>query len=173
MRKSKAPNVPFVEAYLMGSRQRPTAIVIDLSMTTSEKGAALGIATRLHHRNSPSNSYHYMVDEAEVYRGVWDDLAAYSSPHKALNILVCANPHEDVRMWEQQSEKAVLDRTAKLVADLILAYKIKPRYLDGDEWSRWMKRRSLRTGGIIVRVPGTWPKDYFLRQVKSQLAIKA
>lgn len=172
MTKFHAPNVPFVEARHTGSKQKPTAIVLDLSMTTSDKGAALGIATRLHKRNAPANSYHYIVDEAQIYRGVWDNVAAHNSPYRAIDILICAQPHERVAMWEDATAKSVLTRAAELVADLILTYKIKPRYLSEVGEMHWKKHRTRRRGGIIIRVPGEWPSRSFLTDVKTHLVMK-
>lgn len=173
MTKYQAPNVPFVEAYLIGSKQKPTAIAIELSMTTSEKGAALAIATRLHKPSSPSKSYHYISDEAGSYRGVWDNLAAHGNPYRALSVLVCAEPGDDVRLWGKPTHAPVRHRAAELVAELILAYKIKPRYLEGADLARWMKRKSRRNGGIIVHVPGVWPHETFLADVKAHLVMKS
>lgn len=171
MPRFQTPNVPFVEARMMGPKQKPTAIVLDLSFTTSDKGAALGIARHLHSRNAPSTSFHYVVDEAEIYRGVWDDRSAYDCPHRAINILVCAQPQEHVDAWDEAIP--VLHRTASLVADLILAYKIKARYLDEASKQKWLKRRWRHRGGLIVRIPGTWPRTKFLDAVHDQIRIKS
>lgn len=159
MTKFQSPNVPFVEACFVGSKHRPTAIVLDLSMTTSDKGAALGVASNLHRPNGPSKSFHYLVDEAETYRGVWDNYATYGSPHRAISVLVCSQPVEQPSLWEENRE--VMNRAAYLVADLCLAHKIKPRYLHYENLERWLKRRSRRNGGIFVRAPGVWPSFFF------------
>ena len=172
MSRYPTPNVPFVEAALVGSKQRPTAIVIELSMTTSDEGAALGFATNLHRPNGVTRSFHYMLDEAKTYRGVWDNLAAYNIPHRAIGVLMCAQPVENVELWEESSHFPVLERTAKLVAQLCLAYKIKPRYLMSADEARWKKRKNRRRGGIIVRVPGEWASSAFLILVKAHMLEK-
>lgn len=163
MTKTKPPNVPYVEAHNQGSKQRPTAIVLDMSSTTSDKGAALGIANRLHKTNAPANSYHYMVDEAETYRGVWDNVSAYYAPHRSIDILLCAQPQLHADYWEEDSASArALLRTAELVAKLSLIHKIPLRYLEAEAAERWHKHKWRMYGGIIVNFPGEWPSGTFL-----------
>ena len=169
MTKSNPVKVPYVEARFVGAKHRPTAIVLDLSMTTSAKGAALGVAMNRHSRTSPLDSYHYMVDSVETYRGVWDDRAAYGCPAGAINVLVCAQPKVRAGQWETAASKPVIFRTADLVARLCSEHKIRPRYIDDSDLDRWSRRRWRRRGGIIVRAPGAWPRDPFLKEVLSQL----
>lgn len=172
MSKHPLPNVPYVEARHHGEKQRPTAIAIDLSMTTSEKGSALGIAKNLHSRTAPANSYHYIVDEFNIYQGVWTDLAAHKAPYRSVNILLCAQPTEKMNVWFTPSRNVLKRRCAGLVADLCLSYKIKPRYIFNEDLEKWTKHRWRRNGGIIVRVPGEWPTAAFLVDVKSQMLLK-
>lgn len=169
----KPPSVPYVQAAFVGEKQRrPTAIVLALSMTTSDRGAALGYATNLHRPSAPQKSFHYMLDEAETYRGVWDNRSAHGIHHKALGVLICAEPAENVLIWEHPTHFPVMDRTAKLVAQLCLAYKIKPRYLTSADEARWKKWRTRRRGGFIVRVPGEWASSAFLILVKTHMIKK-
>lgn len=171
MLKFQAPNVPFVEAYNKGSKHKPTAIVLTLSSTTSDKGAALGIANRLHLSNAPANSYHYMVDEAETYRGVWDRVAAYNAPYRSIDILVCAEPTMNVKEWALKPRSDVLLRTAKLVANLSLSYRIRPRILDEEAEKRWLSHKSSRRGGIILNFVGEFPHDPFLTDVDQNMEV--
>lgn len=173
MAKFALPNVPFVEARHVGGPQKPTAIVLSLSSTTSDEGAALGIAMNLHKATAPFNSYHYIVDEAQTYRCVPDDVAAYSSPHRAIDILICAQPRtEEWPLWKDTPETRVFHRTVNLVAELILAHKIKDRYLDAESETKWAQHKWRRHGGLIVRVIGTWPYEEFLSDVRAQLVVK-
>jgi hypothetical protein len=165
-------SVPFVEARNVGTYQTPTSIVLYISSTTSEKGAALGIANYHHSANAPLLSHHYIVDEAETYRCIPDNLAAYQSPHRSLSVLICAQPHEVVPLWDDATGHRVLYRTASLVADLILRHGIRPIYLDSDTEQRWMRHKWRRRGGLIVRVIGTWPYDSFLWDVKANVKAK-
>jgi hypothetical protein len=169
MAKTAAPNVPFVEARHTGGKQRPTAIVISLSSTTSEKGAALGIANYQHRFDAPLKSYHYVVDEEQVFRCIPDNVAAYGNPYRAINVQICAQPHEDTPLWEDGCASPVMHRAAKLVADLILLHKIKPRYIRGQAEERWFNHRWRRRGGLIIKVLGTWPYESFLDDVNAEL----
>lgn len=166
MSKFSPPIAPFVEARHSGGKHRPTVVVLRSSWTTSEKGAALGIALRLHQPSAPKESYHYTIDEATTFRCIPEKQISYygaQNPAKAISINMCAQPVEDVAFWDDSEHFKVLDRTVDLVAQLLLAYKIPARYTDAPHW-----RRS--RGGIIVQVAGAWPSDQFLSNVKTQAA---
>lgn len=168
MAKYPSPNVPFVEARNVGTLQKPTAIVLSISFTTSEKGAALGIATYHHSSSAPAVSHHYIVDEADTYRCVPDDIAASQNPYKSLSVLLCTQPQSYTPYWDDSVFK-VLDRAADLVADLCLIYKIPVRYLDVELEKKWTHHKWRRRGGIIVRAVGTWPYDSFLAIVQANV----
>lgn len=173
MAKFPTPRVPLVEARMVGGNQTPTAIVVDISSTTSDKGAAFGIAKRLHRSDSPPVSHHYIVDEAVAYRCLPDHKAAYSAPYRSVKVLVCAEPREDLGLWSDASSEAVLSNAADLVAEIALAHKIRPRYLDQEAVVDWRKRRwSKRRGGIIIDVLGSWPHDSFLRDIQDRMVQK-
>jgi hypothetical protein len=172
MSKRQLPVVPFVEAARVGGKQKPTAISIMLSDTTSEKGSALGVAQYHHRPNGPMISFHYIVDNAMVYQCVRNNVAAYGNPHNAINILICARPHEQEDLWEDASARPVLHKAASLVADLMLVYNIKPRYLEDKALEKWLRHKWRRRGGLMIRVPGTWPYESFLLDVKSQMLVK-
>lgn len=174
MNKIQAPSVPYVEAYLHGTKQKkPTAITLDLSETTSEKGAALGIANRLHRSTAPSRSYHYTVDEAETYQGVWDNVASFGNPYRAISILLCADIREEDDMWAEPMANYAMHNAAELIAKLVLAYKIRPRYLEGKARVRWLTRRSRHRGGIILRIPGAWPREEFLDDIRACITVQS
>jgi hypothetical protein len=172
MAKQTAPNVPFVEARNVGAKQRPTAILIRLSSTTSEKGAALGIANYHHKVGAPLESHHYIIDEVETYNCVPDKVQAYKSPHKSLSVLICAQPHEDVALWEDATARPVMYRAACLVANLIRIHNVRIRYLDEADQKRWLHHKWRRRGGLIVQVVGTWPYEAFLDDIRSHMERK-
>lgn len=172
MARYATPTIPFVEARNVGPKQKPTSIVLSLSATTSEKGAALGIANYHHKMNAPTQSYHYILDSTDTFQCVPDEVMAYCSPYRSLNVLICAQPHEEVALWEDGSATRVMYRAADLIADLILGHKIRPRYLDEDAEHRWIRHKWRRNGGLIVRAIGTWPYESFLDDVKSRILIK-
>jgi hypothetical protein len=173
MAKHSPPGVPFVEAYNRGTKHRPTAIILKLSDTTSEKGAALGIANYQHKPNAPLTSHHYVVDEAEIYRCIPDNIGAHSWPHRAIVVLVCAQYKEHLVDWDTSLDVRSLHLAANLVGDLILAHKIKPRYLDYLARLKWEHRRWRRNGGISVQAPGAWPYEAFMIDVESRIKLKS
>lgn len=172
MAKHAVPNYPYVQARNVGGKHRPTAIVLSLSDTTSDKGAALAIASYHNSAVAPHKSYHYVVDDDHIYRCVPLDVAAYGNPYKAIAVHICAQPHETLPLWENGSAKKVLYRTADLVADLMLTYRIPARNLTGAAEDKWFKHRWRRNGGLIVRAAGVWPHTSFLDDVKAQMVIK-
>lgn len=173
MPRHAMPPIPLVEARNVGLKQRPTAVHLTLSQTTSDEGAALGVASYLHSFNAPARSYHYVVDEATLYRCVPPNRASASNPYRTISVHICAQPHEEWPLWEDATANSALYRAASLVADICLAHKIRARYITNGDLDRWTKHRWRINGGIIVRVPGTWPYEAFLRDVQSQMAIKA
>lgn len=175
MPKFLVPNVPFVQARHTGQHQKPTAITLSLSCTTSDQGSALGIAQYHHKPSSPMKSWHYILDEADTYRCIPPNVSAYGNPYSSIAIHICAEPREHISMWDEPSACKVMHRAADLVADLCLAHKIRPRYISGEaeaKWSKRSRRRSRRRGGIIVRVIGSWPHEAFLGDVRARMLIK-
>lgn len=170
MPKHRVPDFPYVEARNVGMPQVPTAIVLRLSGTTSRKGAALGIANYQHGLVAPLESHHFILDEASTYRCIDPGVQAYASPFRAISVLMCAQPHEYEPLWEDATASPVLRRAAELVADLSLAHRIRPVYLDE---TRWFKHRWRRRGGLMVRVQGTWPGEAFIDSVQSYRVIKS
>lgn len=173
MSRYPRPNYPYVQATHQGSAQKPTAIYVSLSDTTSVTGAAFAIAKHHHSSRSPLVSYHYIVDESKTYKGVHDDRAAYSTPYRAIHVLMCAEPHERAFDWgSRQGERRVLTRTADLVAQLVLAHDIKPRILTNDEYLAWLDHKWRRRGGIHLHIPGEFPTDRFLLDVRNRMIAK-
>jgi hypothetical protein len=169
MAKHAVPDVPFIEARNVGTAQKPTAIVLRMSSTTSEQGAALAIATYHHSPISPMVSHHFIVDAVSTYRCVPDSIAAYQNPYRSLSVLICAQPHEYNPFYENDDVSRVLDRSTALVADLLLSYKIPVRYLDTELEGKWIAHKWRRRGGIIVKARGIWPYETFLSLVKLKI----
>jgi len=167
----KPPNVPFVGAQHVGGSQRPTAIYITLSETTSDSGSALAIAKYLHGRTAPLKSHHYILDESRTYRCVPDFRQAYGTFHHSVSVHICAQIHEDIPLWTDDELSPAMKRAAKLVAELVLYHKIRLRYVDtdGEAYVKWRRHRWRRRGGIIVNVLGSWPYDLFMDEVHAEL----
>jgi N-acetylmuramoyl-L-alanine amidase. len=152
MSKFQPPVAPFVEARNKGGKQRPTLIVLSSSWTTSDKGAALGIANTLHRSNSPEKSFHYVVDEESVFQCVWDHVVALHCGYDkgSIGIKMCDDPSLLLRRWSDKPHQKVLYRLAELTAQLCLAYGIPARFLTDEQLLKWSKRKWKSKGGIVT-----------------------
>jgi hypothetical protein len=171
----EAPSAPYVQALHQGGKQKPTAIILRPSFTNSQHGAALAVAQFWH--KSASNFWdagHYTVDSEKRFRCVRDNvIAGMDKTGKGeLRIVMCADPASRETFWDEDAHRHVLRNTAELVAELILAYKIKNTYLDESGLARWRKLRTRRRGGIYVLEDSGFPFQEFQNEVNAQRSLK-
>jgi hypothetical protein len=172
--------MPFVEAKLQGGKQKPTAIILRPSNTRSFDGAALAIAERWHQAPTFWSAGHYTVDDLKRYRCVPDDIVAGSGDDVdkgAIRIAVCAEPVGGEVFWNEDHHRLVLRRTAELVAELSLIYKIPVEYLNEDQagsktYAKWKKRRTRRRGGIYVVETSGFPFTDFINEINAKRDLK-
>lgn len=173
MKKYPSLQMPYVESFYKGDKQKPTAIIISPSFTTSVKGAAVGIAQTWHRPTSRHDSGHYVVDEETIIRCVSDKVVAghpHCSDKGAIRITICADP-VNTSFWDLDHHGMVLDKTAELVADLLRRHKIKFSYMDELAMRRWERHSWRSRGGIFIGPnAGQWPYDYFTSAVQSHLS---
>lgn len=167
------PNTyPYIEASQTDGRQRrPTAILIKPSWTTSASGAALGIANYQHARTAPHEASHFVIDESNIYQCIPIKVVAghwHCSIKNLIRITVCEDPSVTQYGWENPEHCSLLDNLTDLVAQLTIEYKIRPRLIDGCEYTTWLKRKSRRHGGIFSPMEAAWPSDEFLAQVEQK-----
>src|SRR6478735_1801399 len=175
MSRYEDPQMPFIEAQHQGKKQKPTAIILSPSFTTSAKGAALGVAMNWHSKSSPHESGHYTVDEVERYRTTSDKRVAghwHCSRKGAIRIMICAEPYSAGTFWHDDVHRPVLQKTAELVAELSLVHRIKVVYFTPSSFDRWAERPSRRRGGLLVDAPEGWPWQRFYNDVMAQRALK-
>jgi hypothetical protein len=175
MSKYDMPSIPYVESRFQFGKQKPSAIILRGTFTTSDEGAALGLAQAWHKAPEPWASGHFTVDARKRFRCTPDRVIAGTpgcSDKGAVRIAICAEPFSGDIFWHEDTHLPVLFRAAELVAELTLAYKIPVRYLEVESLERWMKRPATRRGGIIVDTPEGWPYERFLSEVKAQRALK-
>lgn len=174
------PTMPFVSAKLQGGKQKPTAIILRPSHNRSFDGAALAIAQRWHQAPSFWSAGHYTVDEAKRYRCVADDVVAGAGDDvdkNAIRIAMCAEPFGGSVFWDEDFHRHVLRKTAELVAELSLTYKIPVDYLNeeyaGDKtFAKWQQRRTRRRGGIYVMETSGFPFQAFINEVDAKRDLK-
>ena len=167
--------MPFVKAKLQGGKQKPTAIIIRPTMTNSADGAALAVAQRWHQAGSFWTAGHYSVDDRKRYRCVPDNVVAGDGNDvdpNAIRIAICADPVSNSTFWNEDQHRLVLRKTAELVAELTLAYKIYIDFLDEEDLARWQKRRTRRRGGIYVTESSGFPFESFMNEVEAKRALK-
>lgn len=160
---------PYVEARHQGGRHRPTSILIKPSWTTSDEGAALGVAQRQHMHDAPHETFHFTVDEEQIFQCVPARTVAgheHCAQKGLLKIKVCFDPSVTQYGWNSGTYVRLLDQLSTLTAQLTVDYKIRPRmlnYLTFDRWTSWHTRRR---GGIFAQMEGPWPQEDFIAQVE-------
>jgi hypothetical protein len=166
---------PYVESRYRSGKQRPTAIIITPSWTSSEQGAALGLANHWHSMFSPPTTGHYIVDSEMIYRTARDDEVAGakdSSEKGAIYITVCAEPVHPDNFWDPDTHYLVLRKTAELVVALVDTHKIRTRYLNERKFDQWRWWRNRFRGGIYIDSPGVFPKMDFAAEIERQAILK-
>lgn len=169
MSNHQISNIPYVESRYKGGNQKPTVIILAPSFTTSEDGAALGLATTWNSSSSPYRTSHYVVDNESIYRCTDDNVVAGRprfSYKNALRITICAEPVSVSRFWDVNEHSKVLYKTASLVSDLSQIHNIRLRYLNEVDQRKWNKFKWRRRGGIILEVRNGWPEEFFLNAVE-------
>lgn len=151
-------------------------IVIHSTVSACEGGGARQIAGYFRNPNS-GGSAHYVVDPGEEVQVVYDSKIAWHAPPNAnsLGIEMCEYPNHDIKRWDEKNHAAMLERTARLVAALCLAYDVPARKVG---------RRGLKAGrkGICGHVdvskafgqsthwdPGAFPWRRFIRLVRAEV----
>lgn len=155
MRKQyPAPVAPFVEAKNKGGKQTPSLIVLAPSWTTTETGAALAVANVMHKGDSSGSSFHYVLDEENVYQCVWDHIVAghASNSTGSIGIKMCDDPSLLLQRWNDKPHQKLLYRSANLLAKLCLSYNIPARFLTDEQLSKWGKHKWRSRGGIVTAV---------------------
>lgn len=176
-----APAPAFIAARWKGGRQTPRLIVMHSAVCPCRKGAARGVANYFA-RTSRKASAHYSVDPYEVIQSVGDHSVAYHCGYNQDSIAVefCEYPSQKKSRWDDAPHRAMEKRAARLVAELCLAYGIRPYFVGAVQLRLGIK-------GVTTHVemsrafrrsdhwdPGAWRRYRFMREVRRQVrAIKA
>ena len=124
--KFPPPAPPFIAARFKGGRQTPKAIVIHGTVSSDDKGTARNIARWWAGPTSPVTSCHYVVDPGEVIQCVGDHTVAYHVGYNtgSIGVELCDEQTGPASRWNDADSTAILQRAARLVAELCLAYGI-------------------------------------------------
>lgn len=164
-------------AHTSGLGNKPISrIVIHSTVSPCEEGGARSIAA--YFRSSKAGgSAHYVVDPGEVVQVVYDSVIAWHAPPNthSLGIEMCEFPANNMDRWARDNQQRMLDRTAKLTAQLCLAYHVRALYVPA---------AGLRLGidGVTTHAqvsrawhetthwdPGAWPRRAFMRKVRANI----
>lgn len=174
-----APSPPYLgPPYRMsvGENKPIQRIVVHSTVSPCVEGGARSIADYFKSK-SAGGSAHYVVDPGEVVQVTYDSVIAWHAPPNphSIGIEMCDMPALGVvgmRRWKDDEHKRMLVRTARLTAQLCLAYDVPARRLSVT---------GLRAGrhGICGHVdvseawhesthwdPGAFPWAAFIRLVK-------
>lgn len=167
-------NYPYVEAFQQGGRQRHLSVIrVVPSETTSDTGAALGVAQRQHLSDAPHEAFHFTVDETRIYQCVPIKTQAghfHCANKGEIGIKLCFDPPDVQYGWDDFQHTKLLDNLVDLLALLTVQYKIRPRFLTQKEYDAWrFKSFKTRSSGGIFLDFGVWsPESYLLSALKEK-----
>lgn len=208
--KIAPPNPRQIPAKHKGGSSTPALIVMHSTVSPTKAGAAAGVAHFFATETNPTSA-HYVTDAAETIQCVGDHTEAYHCGYNrdSLAFEMCDMPllDSDAHWWLPKSRRkgkmpilhgkrrrpfrwlepahrAMLNRTAEVVARSGLAYGIPLRYLTDAQLLAWDRAgRQAKDGGIVTHAqmsrvfhasthwdPGAWPKGLFMRRVASHAA---
>lgn len=163
-------------------------IVIHSTVSPCEPGGARNIAAYFR-RQDAGGSAHYVVDPAETVQSAWDSVIAWHAPpnSNSIGVEMCEVPGplpgdspgsarwkalKKSWRWVRPNQRAMLDRTARLTAQLALAYDVPLVFLSPDALRSG--RRGITTHANVSAAwrqsthwdPGFWPRRRFMGMVK-------
>lgn len=172
------PTPPFIPAKHQGGKQTPRLVVMHSTVSPCREGIAKATAEYFA-RGAVVSSAHYSVDPGAVWQSVGDHTVAYHCGFNqdSIGVEMCEYPSRvNLARWLDPAHRRMRRRAARLVAELCLAYDIRPVYVGATK---------LRAGekGITTHAamsaaykrsthwdPGAWPRRRFIRQVRRQIA---
>lgn len=178
--------------YSAGVNKPITRLVIHSTVSPCEPGGARQIAAYFR-SESAGGSAHYVIDPEEAVQAAWDSVICWHAPPNqgSLGFEMCDIPGpvpgdkpgtarwralRRVWRWRKAEQRAMLRRTAQLVAQAALAYDVPLRFLTV---------RQLRAGGHGITThanvskafgqsahwdPGWWPRRRFMWLVRKAAA---
>ena len=175
-----------------GSNKPIRRVVIHSTVSPCVPGGARNIAAYFRSERA-GGSAHYVVDPGEVVQAAYDSVVCWHAPPNpnTLGIEMCDVPgpvpndkpgsarYKALKRswrWAKPNQRAMLDRTAKLTAQLCLAYDVPIRFLTvgtlkaaGPSGARGITTHantSLAYGQSVHWDPGFWPRHDFMRRVR-------
>lgn len=164
--------------YSKGGNKPINRIVIHSTVGPTKKGSAQKIADYFK-RTTRSASAHYVVDEDTVLQVVLDGDVAYHAPpnRHSIGIEMCDYPvPRGKKRWDDAEHKKMFRLTARLTAELCLAYDIPVVLLNAKQLRAG--RRGITTHAEVGKAwgltshwdPGAWPHRAFIKAVNEEVA---
>lgn len=183
MAKFKAPSPRYLGPAFhttRGTSNKPIRrIVIHSTVGPTKAGSAEKIATYFKSSRS-GGSAHYVVDAGGVVQVVFDSVVAWHAPPNrgSIGIEMCDNPHPSstARWWEPDHTK-MFAHTARLTAELCLAYNVRPWFVTAGRLRLGIK--GVTTHAEVSKAwrqsthwdPGAWPVKAFMREVRREIKL--
>lgn len=178
MTRYAPPTPPMIRARWHGGEQTPQLIVMHSTVSPCKPGQAR--ATAAYFASLPTTrkaSAHYVVDPAEVIQCVPDHTVAYHCGYNqdSIGIEMCEYPSWDKTRWDDAAHVQMEIRAARLVAELCLAYGIRPYHVGrvglllGRTGVTTHRAMSLAFKRSTHWDPGAWRRHRFMRRARHQI----
>ncbi len=173
-----APSPPYLgpanKSSGKGNKPPVNRIVIHSTVSPCKRGGARAIAAYFRSK-AAGGSCHYVVDPGEVVQVVYDGVIAWHAPpnKNSIGIEMCDYPHGSSKArWKDAAHKEMLERVAKLTAELCLAYNVPRKFLKPADLKAG--KRGITTHNNVSLAfrqsshwdPGAWPRVRFMRKVR-------
>lgn len=185
-----APTPPYAgpPAKHSGTGNKPiTRVVIHSAVMPCEPGRARQLA-EMNRAGSGGGSWHYAVDPAETIQCSYDSVVCWHAPPNrgSLGIEMADWPEQlpapegsprwlklrAAWRWRKADQRKMLRRTARLAAELALAYDLPTRFLSPRDLRAG--RRGITTHANVSKAfgesthwdPGYWPRYWFMQLVR-------
>jgi hypothetical protein len=154
-------------------------IVLHSTVSACVAGGARAVA-RYFDTPAAGGSAQYAVDPGEVVQIVGDSHVAEHAPPNpgSIGVEMCDMPTTvNANRWNDVEHRAMLKLTARLVAELCLAYDVRPYFVG--RLGLKMGRSGVTTHNMVSLAfgqsshwdPGAWPRMAFMREVRRQVRI--
>lgn len=178
-----ASSPPMIRARWHGGAQDPRGGIIRIHSTVS--GTKRGTARAIAHffaTEAGKTSAHYVVDAGEVIQCVGDHTRSWDCGWNpdGISIELCDDPSDTrgKRRWDDADHKAMEKHATRLVAQLCLAYGMRPWFVTATGLKRGTK--GITTHAEVSKAfphltthwdPGAWRRYRFMREVRAQIRL--
>jgi N-acetylmuramoyl-L-alanine amidase CwlA len=177
MPKYRAPSPRMIAARWTGGSQTPRLIVMHSTVSPCKPGQAEAVAHFFAGEDNKTSA-HYVVDPGTVVQCVGDHTVAYHCGHNqdSIGIELCDMPDQQSQArWNDANHRAMMTVAARLVAQLCLAYNIRPWFVTVPGLK--VGRRGVTTHANMSQAfkqsthwdPGAWPRIRFMRMVRAEV----